>query len=152
MTENTLESTRQAIIDRLNGIRDSYELCLSDVSAEVGTRGTEWSMADLLRHTTGEFARNMVKRILEEDNPNLTGDGSDPEAAWRRVRESVLSEVDRAISEVSELTPEQLERKGERNGETVTPLSICEMWVGHYEEHLAQLRNEIRPRESLPSV
>ena len=23
----------------------------SDVSAEVGTRGTEWSMADLLRHT-----------------------------------------------------------------------------------------------------
>ena len=69
MTENTMESTRQAIIDRLNGIRDSYEMCLSDVSAEVGNNGTEWSMVDLLRHTTSDYLRNMVKRVLDEDSP-----------------------------------------------------------------------------------
>ncbi len=152
MTENTLESTRQAIIDRLNGIRDGYDMCLSDVSAEVGNNGTEWSMVDLLRHTTADYLRNMVKRVLDEDNPNLGGGGFDPEAGWRRIRDNILADIDSAVTMVMELTPEQLERKGDRNGETVTPLSLLEMWAGHYEEHLAQLRDEIRPREGLPSV
>ena len=151
MTENTLESTRQAIIDRLNAIRDGYDLCLSDVSAEVGSRGSEWSMVDLLRHTTGDYMRNMVNRLLAEDNP-VMGGGFDPEAGWRRVRDNALGDIDRAIAEVSELTPEQMARTGQRGDETVTPLSIFEMWAGHYEEHLAQLRDEIRPREGLPSV
>ena len=87
MTEDTLESTRQAIIDRLNRIRDDYELCLSDVSAEVGMNGAEWSMVDLLRHTTGDYMRNMVNRLLAEDNP-VMGGGFDMEAGWRRVRDS----------------------------------------------------------------
>ena len=152
MTENTMESTRQAIIDRLNGIRDSYDMCLSDVSAEIGNNGTEWSMVDLLRHTTGDYLRNMVKRVLDEDNPNLGGGGFDAEAGWRRIRDNTLADIDSAVTMVMELTPEQLERKGERNGEAVTPLSLLEMWAGHYEEHLTQLRNEIRPREGLPSV
>ena len=152
MTESSPESTRQAIIDRLNAIRDDYEMCLSDESAEVGNRGTEWSMVDLLRHTTGDFARNMVRRVLEEDNPDLGGGGFDMEAGWRRVRDNTLSDIDRTISEVSELTPEHLARTGRRGDETVTPLSLYEMWAGHYEEHLSQLRNEIRPREGLPSL
>lgn len=152
MTESNAESSRQAIIDRLNKARDDYELCLSDVSAEVGMRGTEWSMVDLLRHSTGDFVRNRVKRILEEDNPDLGAMGFDPEAAWRRVKDSTLSDIDRTISEVSELSAEQLQRSGRQGDNTVTPLSLYEMWAGHYEEHLNQLRNEIRPREGLPSV
>ena len=153
MTESNLESSRQAIIDRLNKARDDYDLCLSDVSAEVGMRGTEWSMVDLLRHTTGDFVRNRVKRILEEDNPDLGAMGGfDAEAAWRRVKDSTLSDIDRTISEVSELTAEQLQRSGRQGDSTVTPLSLYEMWAGHYEEHLAQLRDEIRPREGLPSA
>ena len=152
MTDSNLESSRQAVLDRLNKARDDYDLCLSDVSAEAGMNGTEWSMVDLLRHTTGDYMRNMVNRLLAEDSPNLGGGGFDPEAGWRRVRDSFLADIDRAVTELSELSPEQLARKGERNGEPVTPLSIFEMWAGHYEEHLNQLRNEIRPREGLPSV
>ena len=152
MTESNPEAARQAIIERLNKARDDYELCLSDVSAEVGMNGTEWSMVDLLRHATGDYIRNMVNRLLDEDNPNLGGGGFDMEAGWRRVRDNALGDIDRAIEQLTELTPEQLERGGERNGEPVSPLSLFEMWAGHYEEHLAQLRNEIRPREGLPSV
>ena len=153
MTQGSTESSKQAILDRLNNIRDTYDLCLSDVSAEVGMNGTEWSMVDLLRHATGDYIRNMVNRLLNEDNPNLGGGGGfDPEAAWRKVRDSALSDIDRAIEQLSELSTEQLERGGERNGEPVSPLSLFEMWAGHYEEHLAQLKDEIRPREGLPSV
>ena len=153
MTQGNTEASKQAVLDRLNNIRDGYDSCLSDVSAEVGMRGTEWSMVDLLRHATGDYIRNMVNRVLAEDSPNLGGGGGfDPEAAWRRVRDSAMSDIDRAIEQLSELSAEQLERKGERNGEAVSPLSLFEMWAGHYEEHLAQLRDEIRPREGLPSV
>ena len=152
MTQGSTESSKQAVLDRLNKIRDDYDLCLSDVTAEVGNRGTEWSMVDLLRHATGDYIRNMVNRVLAEDNPNLGGGGFDMEAGWRRVRDNALGDIDRAIEQLNDLTSEQLERKGERNGETVSPLSLYEMWAGHYEEHLAQLRDEIRPREGLSSV
>ena len=152
MTQGSTESSKQAVLDRLNNIRNDYEMCLSDVTAEVGNRGTEWSMVDLLRHATGDYIRNMVNRVLDENNPNLGGGGFDMEAGWRRVRDNALGDIDRAIEQLNELTPEQLERKGERNGEPVSPLSLFEMWAGHYEEHLNQLRNEIRPREGLPSV
>ena len=152
MTQGSTESSKQAVLDRLNNIRDGYDLCLSDVTAEVGNRGTEWSMVDLLRHATGDYIRNMVNRVLAEDNPNLGGGGFDMEAGWRRVRDNALGDIDRAIEQLNELTTDQLERKGERNGEPVSPLSLFEMWAGHYEEHLNQLRNEIRPREGLPSV
>lgn len=152
MTQGSTESSKQAVLERLNNVRNDYEMCLSDVTAEIGNRGTEWSMVDLLRHATGDYIRNMVNRLLDEDNPNLGGGGFDMEAGWRRVRDNALGDIDRAIEQLTELTPEQLERGGERNGEPVSPLSLFEMWAGHYEEHLAQLRNEIRPREGLPSV
>ncbi len=152
MTQGSTESSKQAVLERLNNVRNDYEMCLSDVTAEVGNRGTEWSMVDLLRHATGDYIRNMVNRLLDEDNPNLGGGGFDMEAGWRRVRDNALGDIDRAIEQLTDLAPEQLERKGERNGEPVSPLSLFEMWAGHYEEHLAQLRNEIRPREGLPSV
>ena len=105
MTENTLESTRQAIIDRLNNIRDGYDMCLSDVSAEVGNNGTEWSMVDLLRHTTADYLRNMVKRVLDEDNPNLGGGGFDAEAGWRRIRDNILADIDSAVTMVMGVDP-----------------------------------------------
>ena len=152
MTQGSTESSKQAVLDRLNNVRNDYEMCLSDVTAEIGNRGTEWSMVDLLRHATGDYIRNMVNRLLDEDNPNLGGGGFDMEAGWRRVRDNALGDIDRAIEQLNDLTPEQLERGGERNGEPVSPLSLFEMWAGHYEEHLNQLRNEIRPREGLPSV
>ena len=152
MTQGSPESSRQAIIERLNRVRDDYELCLLDVSAEVGMRGTEWSMVDLLHHSTGDFARNRVKRILEEDNPDLGALDGDMEEDWRRVKDSTLADIDLTISEVSELNADQLQRSGRQGDEIATPLSLYEMWAGHYEEHLAQLRNEIRPREGLPSV
>ncbi len=152
MTQGSTESSKQAVLERLNNVRNDYEMCLSDVTAEIGNRGTEWSMVDLLRHATGDYIRNMVNRLLDEDKPNLGGGGFDPEAGWRRVRDNALGDIDRAIEQLNDLTPEQLERGGERNGEPVSPLSLFEMWAGHYEEHLNQLRNEIRPREGLPSV
>ena len=83
MAENVLEAQRQELVGRLTGIREAYERCVSDVGADMANKGTEWSIADLIRHTTGGFYSTMVKRLLEEDGPDMGGSAFDPEANWK---------------------------------------------------------------------
>ena len=150
MTDNSLENQRGQLVDRLTKIRDEYHQCVSDVSTEVANRGSEWSIADLLRHVTESY-RSMLTRILEEDNPDLGG-VYDPDANWKTVTDTVLRDMDGAISTATELTTEQLGRSGQRRGQTVGVLDILALMADHYDEHLAQLRDEIRSREGLRSV
>ena len=108
MTDQATELKRQEIVERLRTIRGSYLDCVSDVSSEIANRGSEWAIVDLLRHVTGS-CRGMISRILEEDNPDLGG-AYDPEAAWKRVVDNLLRDVDAAISTASEMTIEQFGR------------------------------------------
>ena len=54
MQDMPIEARRDRVVARLKSVRDAYEKCLRDVSAEVGNHGSEWSIADLLRHANGE--------------------------------------------------------------------------------------------------
>ena len=152
MDENTREAERQNLVGRLTAIRDAYQRCVSDVSAETANRGSEWSIVDLLRHVTGGYHQGMITRLLEEDSPQIGGGGFDPEAFWKRIADNILTDVDRAIGIATELTTEQLGRSGERRGQAVTVSDILTDWADHFDEHLAQLRDEIRPREGLSPI
>ena len=50
MDEESQEKQRQQIIVHLKEIRKKYGQCVSDVSAAIATRGSEWSIVD---HNTG---------------------------------------------------------------------------------------------------
>ena len=150
MTDQATELKRQEIVERLRTIRGSYLDCVSDVSSEIANRGSEWAIVDLLRHVTGSY-RGMISRILEEDNPDLGG-AYDPEAAWKRVVDNLLKDVDAAISTASEMTIEQLGRSGQRQGKSIGVLDVLELIADHHDEHLAQLTNEVRPREGLAGI
>ena len=150
MQENSVESRREAVVARLTSAKDIYEQCLRDVTPEAGNKGSEWSIADLLRHVNTDQYRNRVKRLLDEDNPSLGA--YDPKAVWRQITETSLGKIDEALSLAITVTPDQLARAGERGGRPHTVIDALEAWTGHFEEHGSQLRDEIRPRESLPKV
>ena len=152
MTSNPHEEQRQQIVDRLGRIREGYQRCVDDVSAEASDIGTEWSISDLLKHSTDGYYRRMLTRLLEEDNPKLVGGGYDLEADWKNVVNGLLSDIDEAIGTASGLTAEQLGRSGQRGGQPIGALDVLTLMANHYDEHLAQLRDEIRPREGLPSA
>ena len=152
MGENIREEERQNLVGRLTAIRDSYERCFSDVSAETANRGSEWSIVDLLRHVTAGYYQGMITRLLEEDNPPIGGNGFDLEVFWKRISDNTIRDIESAIAIAVELTTEQLGRSGERRGQSVTVLDTLANWADHFDEHLAQLRDEIRPREGLSQI
>jgi hypothetical protein len=152
MVENTREIERQNLVSRLTAIRDAYQRCVSDVSAEAANNGSEWSIVDLLRHVTGGYYQGMITRLLEEDNPQMGGGGFDPEASWKRIADNILADINWAIGIATDLTTQQIGRSGERRGQTVSVLGTLAGWADHFDEHLAQLRDEIRPREGLSQV
>ena len=146
----SIEARLEQVVARLRTVREAHERYLSDVGAEVGNRGSEWSIADLLRHANGEGYPNRIRRLLEEDSPKLPG--FDREGAWRQLVEATLARIDQALKWATTLTPDQLIRSGERDGQPITVVGVLEIHTAHFEEHLAQLRDEIRPREGLPAV
>ena len=152
MAANSLESERQQLVARLRNIREAYEQCVADISPEVATRGTEWSVVDLLRHTTGGYLRNLLVRLLDEVDPDLGVGGFDADANWNRVTDSILRDIDGAIDSAVDLNIEQLGRSGRRGSQTIRVVDLLTQMADHYDEHLAQLRDEIRPREGLPNL
>ena len=149
MSDSNIETQKQELRVRLEGIRDSYNQNLNDIRAEVGFNGTEWSVADLLRHVTGAYYPNQVASLLEEDNPDLTTPAFDLGLAWERSTERIMGQINDALSLTNDLSAEQLQRTGVRSGDTVVVIDVLEGWAAHFEEHLSQLQNEIRPREGL---
>ena len=152
MATNSLESERQQLVTRLRNIRETYEQCVADVPTQVATSGTEWSVADLLRHTSGGYLRNLLVRLLDEVDPDLGGGGFDANANWKRITDSILLDIDGAIDSAADLSVEQLGRSGRRGSQTIRVVDLLTQMADHYDEHLAQLRDEIRPREGLPNL
>ena len=152
MTANSVESERQQLVARLRNIRKAYEQCVADIPTQIATRGTEWSVVDLLRHTTGGYLRNLLVRLLDEVDPDLGVGGFDADASWKSVTDSILRDIDEDIDSAVDLNIEQLARSGRRGSETIRVVDLLTQMADHYDEHLAQLRDDIRPREGLPNL
>ena len=150
MTATSNESRREEVVTRLKAVHTLLERCLSDITPAVGTRGSEWSVGDLLEHLGDSYYLEMARQFLSEDSPQFGG--YDPEAEWQRSVEQSLGRVDDALSIARVLTPEQMNRTGQMGGEPLTVLDALELCVAHVEEHVSQLKDEVRPREGLPSV
>ena len=151
MTESGVGPRRDAIVARLRAARTGYERCVGDVSPEIGMDGTEWSILDLLHHSIDSGYQDMVRRFVEESTPEFSG-VYDPAADWRQATENMLGSIDTALSLANSLTPDQMSRVGHRRGQPFTVLDALELDAAHFEEHLAQLRDEIRPRQGLPPL
>ena len=149
MADTPLEAQRVEMVARLKSIRQGYEARLADVGPDVAYRGSEWSIADLLGHVVGGFYRTMARRLLEEDHPAFGGGAYDPEAAWQRNVDRVMGSIDDALGIAEGLTAEQMVRSGTYRGREHTPLDALDQWAEHFEEHLTQLADEVRPREGL---
>ena len=54
MTNESPNNSKQEIIERLNAIKAEYDRC-TDVKAAVAFNGSEWSIADLIGHSTGSI-------------------------------------------------------------------------------------------------
>ena len=147
MTNESPNNSKQEIIERLNAIKAEYDRC-TDVKAAVAFNGSEWSIADLIGHSTGSYS-GMVMRILNEESPNLNPNGYDSEASWTRQRNVLLEEIENYIKITKELTDDQVSRTAIFSGNTITTLDMLSRVANHYDEHLAQLRDEVRIREGL---
>lgn len=148
MTQGSLDKERQQIIVRLKEIRGKYDECVSDVSADIATRGSEWSIIDLLRHSTGGYYKTMLMQLLDEKNPRVDG-GFDINAYWRRVVGDILTDIDGVIDTASNLAVSELAKSAQRGNEQISVMQVLVLMTDHYEEHLNQLINEVRPREGL---
>ena len=151
MTGPSAESRRDGIVERLRATRAAHERCVGDVAPEVGLNGSEWSVVDLLNHSKDRDYQDMARRFTEETSPQFVG-RYDPAKELRDAVESVLATIDDALDVATSLTSEQLGRVGQRRGKPFAALDALELSVAHFEEHLAQLKDEIRPREGLPPV
>jgi len=147
MIDGSLNIKRQEIIERLKSIKLEYDRC-SDVKSDIAYRGSEWSVSDLLRHTIGSYG-GMVVRILDEKEPNLNPNGYDRDASWSKERNSFLDEIESYINIATALTDDQLPRTAIFSGTTITIIDMIERVANHYDDHLAQLRDELRVREGL---
>ena len=147
MVDVSLNVKRQEIIDRLTSIRSEYDRC-TDVKSGIAYNGSEWSISDLLRHTRGSY-RGMAAKILDEEQPDLNPNGYDSDESWSRERNALLDEIESYIKMATDLTDDQLPRTGIFSGNTITILDMLERVAGHYDEHLLQLRDEVRVREGL---
>ena len=147
MTNESPNNSKQEIIERFNAIKAEYDRC-TDVKAAVAFNGSEWSIADLIGHSTGSYS-GMVMRILNEESPNLNPNGYDSEASWTRQRNALLEEIENYIKITKELTDDQVSRTAIFSGNTITTLDMLSRVANHYDEHLAQLRDEVRIREGL---
>lgn len=148
--ETPIQKRCDAVIERLKSIREVHAKCLGDVTAETGNVGSEWSIGDLLRHSSGDGYHNMIKRLLEENQPKLPA--FDRERAWKQLTDASLAKIDAALELASTISIEQLARAGERGGKPYSVIDGLETWVSHFEEHIFQLRDEIRPREGLGEI
>ena len=92
MQDKAIEARWAQVVAGLKNVREVYEKYLRDAGPEVDNRGSEWSIADLLRHTNGEGYPNRIRRLLEEDSPKLPG--FDQEGAWRQLVEATLARID----------------------------------------------------------
>lgn len=147
MVDGSLNTKRLEIIKCLKSIKSEYDRCL-DVKPDIAYRGSEWSISDLLRHSRGSY-RGMAARILDEEQPNLNPGGYDSGESWSIERNSLLDEIESYIKMATDLTNDQLSRTAIFSGTTITILDMLERVAGHYDEHLAQLRDEVRVREGL---
>ena len=147
MVDVSLNVKRKEIIDRLISIRSEYDRC-TDVKSGIAYNGSEWSISDLLRHTRGSY-RGMAAKILDEEQPDLNPNGYDSDESWSRERNALLDEIESYIKMATDLTDDQLPRTGIFSGNTITILDMLERVAGHYDEHLLQLRDEVRVREGL---
>ena len=151
MDSNANENPLAGVVDRLRNARNGYEECLDDVSPEAANNGSEWSISDLLRHVSeDDYYETMTNRILSEKAPRF--EGYDSGERLREVIERTLTSIDNALTVATHITGEQLTRTGTRGDRTYTAMDTLELWTAHFEEHLSQLQNEIRPREQLPRL
>lgn len=150
MTTGSNTARQAAIMTRLNAARQSLGKSISDVTPEIASRGSEWSVGDLLAHLSETYYQDMAAKILSEEQPIFDSHDSDTE--WKREQEQALSCIDDVIDIVNRLTPEDMDRSGKMNGQPLMVLDALELSVAHFEEHLAQLKDEVRPREGLTAV
>lgn len=147
MTTESNKTRQATIITRLDTARQSLEKSISDVSPAMASRGSEWSVGDLLAHLSETYYQDMAAKILSEEQPIFAS--YDSETEWKRQQELALSCIDDVIDIVNRLTPEDMDRSGQMNGQPLMVLDALELSVAHFEEHLAQLKDEVRPREGL---
>jgi len=135
------------LVNKLKTLKQGYEDCLNGLSAKQAFNGSEWSVRDLLAHSTGGSYQSMTKRILTEDTPDFGKREYDIDKAWQRILERSIADVTEAYETANNLTEEQMNRTGIVNGEKKTPIDTLESWADHLEEHFLQLRDEVIPRE-----
>lgn len=148
MLGESLEARRGKVVGRIRQVRKSYDVCVKDVLPDVANRGSEWSIADLLRHAGGsQYYKKLTARLINEDNPQIGG--YDADAVLKLQIDRNFESIDEALGVAESVTKEQLTRAGTLRGKEFAVIDSLELWVDHLEEHLVQLRDEVRPREGL---
>jgi hypothetical protein len=149
MSGESNEERREKLVTRFVNSRILLEKCVSDVTPDSGWSGSEWSVGDLIAHLTESYYQDTARRIINEDNPQI---GYDQDKDWKRRVDQALHGIEDALSIARRLTTEQMSRAGGNGNSVITVLDALELAAAHFEEHLTQLRDEVRPREGFPVV
>ena len=98
----------------------------------------------------------MTANSLESERQQLVARLRNIRKTYQQCVEDVSTGIQRDIDEdldsAVNLNIEQLGRSGRRGSETIRVMDVLTRMANHYDDHLAQLRDEIRPREGLPKV
>ncbi len=136
---------RSEIVRRMSEARDSMAKELTDISAEEANRGSSWAVVDLLRHLRGRpYYINLAERVIKGETVSPPRRPS-PGEMWQRTVEQTLKDMDECIGWVEALQDEDLEKGFGEGAEGRTVKSLLETAATHYEEHLEQLRRDIKP-------
>ncbi|MBI4300798.1 MAG: DinB family protein [Chloroflexi bacterium] len=146
MTEPTPVVRRDAAVSRIRATRAELQEALERMSAEDAFKGSEWSVADAMRHIGGRSGYiTWAERLVKEGNLDFPSFPSWDEA-WKRMINQTLEAFEDAAKFVESLSADDLLKAGKRRGEAVTVADLVEGIAAHYEEHVKQIRGEIKPR------
>ena len=149
MSSESNEERREKLVARLVHSRTLLEKCLSDVTPNSGWNGSEWSVGDLIAHLSESYYQETARRIISEDNPQI---GYDQDREWKRHVDQALNGIDDALSIARVLTTEQMKRTGKDGNRFITVLDALDLAAAHFDEHITQLTDEVRPRVGFPAV
>ncbi len=139
------ETDRAEIVQRMKEARIGLESELADILPEEASKGSSWAVVDLLRHLQGRpYYMKLAERLVNGE-PVQPLRRPSPEHMWRRMVEQTLQDMDECITWVDGLKDEDLDRGFGEGAETPTVRSLMEIGARHYEEHLEQLRRDIKP-------
>jgi hypothetical protein len=149
MVDLTPLERRDIAVTRIRRARVALQDAVESIPAEIAFKGSEWCVADAMRHIGGKSGYlAWAQRLVAEGSLDLPSFPS-WEEAWKRMINDTLKTMEDAANFAEGLSADDLQKVAHRGDERLTVADLLEGMANHYEEHVKQIRDEMQPRLGL---